>query len=381
MCARSARPCNGAKPKWGADRTVKPPHPQDGAVAIRTFEDFREAVFAYRLPRVILTALDLNLFTVVGGKRWTIPALAAKLRVSRRGLDILCRNLAAAGLLVKRGSVYRNGPLGLAELNAKSPAHRGAYLDLLKGQWAEWSQLTTHVRSGKPLDADEPDEPAYRRRFSWAMHHRSLVMASEVAAQLDLAGAETLLDLGGGPGTYALAFLARNPRLRATVCDRAPALDVARCIAKTVPHGTRLSYLPVDFMREPVPGRYDTIWYSNVLHIYSPDENRRLFRRLLRALNPGGRLLIHDAFLHDREGLYPLESGLFAVTMLLATERGDIYPSRSVAQWLRETGFARVTKVSIRKGTGDWDDGILEARVPSRSRSKNPARRRRSREN
>ena len=90
----------------------------------------------------------------------------------------------------------------------------------------------------------------------------------------------TLLDLGGGPGTYALEFLARHPRLQATLCDRAPALEVGRAIARSVRHGTRLSYLPLDFMKKPVPGRYDVIWFSNVLHIYGPAENQRLFRRL-----------------------------------------------------------------------------------------------------
>lgn len=332
---------------------------------VRSFADLRETIFRFQLPRVILTALDLDLFTAVGSKTWTIPALSRRLRVQPRGLDILCRNLAAAGLLRKQGSAYRNTPLGLAELNARSPAYRGAYLRLLRSQWSDWSRLTDSVRTGKPVPDEEPppDEDAFRRDFSWAMHQRSLAVAPKVAAHLDLAGARTLLDLGGGPGTYALAFLARNPSLRATVGDRAAALQVARKIAARSPHGKRLAYLPVDFLKDRIAGRYDVIWYSNVLHIYSPEDNRRLFRRLRDNLEPGGRLLIQDAFLHDRAGLLPVDATLFAVTMLLVTEGGNTYTAKETAAWLKEAGFSRVRSVSLPAGVGDWEGGVLEARA------------------
>lgn len=334
--------------------------------AILNFEDFREAVSRFRLPRILLTALELNLFTVIGRRRWTVPALARRLRVSGRGLDILCRNLGSAGLLVKEGEDYRNGALARTLLNARHPLHRGAYLNLIKSQWDDWSHLTRVVRRGRPLESEDPNDPAYRKQFSWAMHQRALDTAREVAAQVNLTGIKTLLDLGGGPGTYALAFLAGNPGLRATLCDRAPALQVGRTIAASHRHGRRLSYLPCDFMKQPVPGRYDAIWFSNVLHIYSPDENRRLFRRLRPALNPGGRLFIYDAFLLDRNGFYPPEANLFAVTMLLFTEGGNTYKADETAGWLREAGFGSVTRVRLRPGTGDWEGGLLEARSAKR---------------
>jgi len=328
---------------------------------IRTFNQFRDAIWGYRLSRVLLTALDLDLFTVMGTRTWKVAELSKRLHVSPRGLDILCRNLATAGLLVKRDTGYRNSPLALAELNARSPRYRGAYIELMRNHWDDWSKLTDVVRKGKPVDHEEPDDPAYRRRFSWAMHHRSTDVAPQVAAQLDLRDAGTLLDLGGGPGTYALAFLARHSKLRATVCDRAPALGVAREIAAGLKHGRRLSYLPLDFMKRPIPGHYDVVWYSNVLHIYSPEENQRLFRKVASALTPRGRLLIQDAFLFDRKGLRPPEANLFAVTMLLFTETGNTYRLDEVASWLREVGFGKVRLIRLRAGTGDWEGGVLEA--------------------
>ena len=75
---------------------------------ITTFDEFRDALSAYRLPRVILAALELKLFTVIGKATWLLPDLARELKVSERGLSILCRNLAMAGLLYKHGNRYRN---------------------------------------------------------------------------------------------------------------------------------------------------------------------------------------------------------------------------------------------------------------------------------
>jgi SAM-dependent methyltransferase len=331
---------------------------------ITTFDDLRDAITAYRLPRVLIAALELNLFTAIGSRAWTIPNLAHDMKVSERGLAILCRNLAMAGLLRKNGTTYTNSQLGATALNADHSAYRRDYIRLIISHWADWGRLLESVKSGLPLDHDEPEEPDYRRRFTWAMHHRTLEIAPKIAAQINLRGVRSLLDLGGGPGTYAMAFLAKNPTLHATVCDRPAALDVAREIASTHKSGPRLTYLPLDVMTEDIPGTYDVIWYSNVLHIYSPKDNQALFRRALASLNPGGRLLIQDAFLHDRKGLFPEEASLFAVSMLLFTEGGNTYSAAETKAWLEDAGFERIKVLRMKKGMEDWEDGILEARSP-----------------
>ena len=344
---------------------------------LKTFEDFRDALSAYRLPRVILTALELKLFTVIGKNTWLLPDLARELKVSERGLSILCRNLAMAGLLYKKRNRYRNSPLAATALNADDRAYRGSYLHLITNHWTDWLRLMESIKTGEPLDKDEPEAPDYRREFTWAMHHRTLETAPMIAAQLPLKGVRTLLDLGGGPGTYAMAFLAKNPGLRAMVCDRPAALEVAREIAATHEAGARLSYLPLDILKDDIPGQFDVIWYSNVLHIYSPEQNFHVFRRARAALAHGGRLIIQDAFLHDREGLFPEEASLFAVSMLLFTETGNTYSVADTTSWLTEAGFSSVRPLKMARGKEDWEGGILEAAVPARP-SKTRGLRRRS---
>src|SRR5262249_29878110 len=104
--------------------------------------------------------------------------------------------------------------------------------------------------------------------------------------------------------------------------------------------------------------------------IYSPEENQGVFRRVRSALNPGGRLLIQDAFLHDREGLFPEDASLFAVSMLLFTETGNTYSVAETSDWLKRSGLNSIRLLKIKKGMEDWEGGILEARVSAEQKGK-----------
>jgi ubiquinone/menaquinone biosynthesis C-methylase UbiE len=337
--------------------------------SIRSFNQFREAIYAFRLPRILLSALELDLFNKMETREWTLPPLAKRLGVSQRGLAILCRNLTSVGVLVQSRSGYRISAFAKQFLQQTSPDFRGEYLALMQRQWREWSHLTEVIRAGRPMDSQEPETPEYRRSFTWAMHHRSMEPAKEVAQQVVLKGASSLLDLGGGPGTYALAFLKRHPALHATVMDRPVALEVARTLAQQSSSGARLTFQSGDFLQEPISGTYDVVWYSNVLHIYSPAENLKIFKKIKKILKPGGRLLIQDTFLRDPQGLRPLETNLFAVSMLLYTERGNTYSLQEVRAWLQRAGLTHSRVLHLKKGTGDWEGQLIEGRLPRSGKS------------
>jgi len=335
--------------------------------SIHSFKQFRDVVYSFRLSRIIFTALDLDLFNQMGNRAWTIAQLSKRVQTSHRGLEILCRSLASVGLIGKTTAGFRVSRFAKTYLQKNSKEFRGDYLTLMQRQWKEWSRLTEVVTSGIPVDHEEPETPEYRRSFSWAMHHRSLEPAQQVAQQISLKSARSFLDLGGGPGTYALAFLQKNPHLQASVMDRPAALEVAGILAKELSMESRLSLHSGNFIENKIPGKYDIVWYSNVLHIYSPSENLKIFKKIKQALNLGGRLLIQDTFLHDQQGLRPLETNLFAVTMLLYTETGNTYSLQDVRAWLHKAGLNRTRIRRMKQGTGDWDGQILEARKPSAS--------------
>ena len=332
--------------------------------SIQSFKQFRDVVYNFRVSRIIFTALDLDLFNIMGQRTLTIPQISKALHASHRGLEILCRSLASIGLLLKSQTGYRTSTFANTYLQKSSKEFRGDYLVLMQRQWKEWSRLTEVVTSGIPVDSQEPETPEYRRSFTWAMHHRSQEPAQQVAKQVSMKTVRSFLDLGGGPGTYALAFLKANPQLQATVMDRPAALEVAQMLAKQASVESRLFLQAGNFIKDKIAGTYDIVWYSNVLHIYSPSENLKVFRKIRRALKPGGRLFIQDTFLQDPQGLRPLEANLFAVTMLLYTDTGNTYPLQDVRTWLHKAGLNRTRLIHLQKGTGDWEGQLLEARRP-----------------
>lgn len=191
------------------------------------------------------------------------------------------------------------------------------------------------------------------------MHHRTVNFASRVAAQLDFEKAKTLLDLGGRPGTCAMAFLAQYPHLRATVCDRAAGLAVAGQIASSHKARTACHSLRVTLWRRICRVGMKSSGILTFFISIRPEKNWAVFRRVYAVLAPGGRPIIQNAFLQDSNGLYPEEASLFAVSMLLYTERGNTYSRRETVERLRDAGFVRGR--SLRNGTEDWDGGLLEA--------------------
>ena len=171
--------------------------------SIQSFKQFRDLVYGFRLSRIIFSALDLDLFNVMGRQTWKIPGLAKRLQVSRRGLNILCRNLASVGLLVPEFGGYHTSAMVNRYLQKDSADYRGDYLALMQRQWEEWSRLTEVVTSGIPVDSQEPETSEYRRSFTWAMHHRSQEPAQQVAKQVSIQSARSLLDLAVGGIPFA----------------------------------------------------------------------------------------------------------------------------------------------------------------------------------
>ena len=65
-----------------------------------------------------------------------------------------------------------------------------------------------------------------------------------------MGGVRVLLDVGGGTGLYSIAFLQKNPGLRAIVWDRPEVLKVAAEMAATCGVADRLECRPGDMFAD-----------------------------------------------------------------------------------------------------------------------------------
>jgi predicted O-methyltransferase YrrM len=180
------------------------------------------------------------------------------------------------------------------------------------------------------------DEAALARHFTMALAGRAKNVAPYLAQVASLAKADTLVDVGGGSGIYAIACLQQFPRLKAIVWDRAEVLNVAAEFASSSGVSDRLTLLPGDMFTDPVP-QADAYLLSNILHDWDVPECQRLIARLAGAMRSGSQLLIHDVFLNDAlDG--PLPIALYSAALFAVTE-GRAYSAAEYRAWLSAAGL------------------------------------------
>ncbi|MFP5239693.1 MAG: methyltransferase [Acidobacteriota bacterium] len=222
---------------------------------------------------------------------------------------------------------------------------------------ASWARLPEAVRTGGPIPRTDSAKEEGREDFLMGMYNLASAIAPGLAKSLDLGGAARLLDLGGGPGTYAVHFCLANPGLRATVYDLPTSEAFAREVAQRHGVAGRVDFVAGDYLAEGLPGGFDVAWLSQILHAQSPEECGTIIAKAARALRPGGLLFIHEFLLDDAmDG--PLFPALFSLNMLLGTQGGQSYSGGQLRAMLAAAGFKDVTRLDFR---GPNDSGILRA--------------------
>ena len=302
----------------------------------------------YRACQILLTANRLGLFETLDERPLNAEALSTRLEADRRGVRILCDALVAEGLLEREGEAYKNGPLVEQLLLPDSPASRVASLHHTAKLYERWGRLHEAVKSGRPVSDEhlDPELVGDEQQFAQAMADVGRVSAVETSKVLDLDGVRRLLDVGGGPGIYAIEFAQRHPDLEVVVFDRESTLDVAETNIRAAALEDRVTCRAGNALEDDLGGPYDLIFTSNVVHIYSAATNRELLRNCASALEPGGRLVIKD-FLLDDDRLNPPGGAVFAVNMLVSTEGGDCYTVAEVNAWLSELGLRFESLVDV----------------------------------
>jgi len=320
---------------------------------------------AFQEAQVVMTAVRLGLFEALepSAEGLTAPALAERLGADGRGVRILCDALAALGILERvtdaGGVRYLNAPPAREALLPDAPRSKVAMLRHRARLYERWAKLYDAVVTGAPVpeDAIDPRLASGERAFARAMADVARDSAVRTAEALARAGAldgvRNILDLGGGPGHYAIELARHADGARATVLDRPETLAVARESIAAAGLADRVTTRAGDAYDgdlgsdlEGGGAPYDLIFTSNMVHIYPAAANRRLVEDAARALAPGGRLAIKD-FLLEPDRLHPPGASLFAVNMLVSTEGGDCYTVDEVADWFRAAGLEPEATVEV----------------------------------
>ncbi len=298
-------------------------------------------VDGFRTAQIVMTANRLGVFALLDRGSLKASEIADSLQVSMRGITILCDALVSLELLEKESGRYRNSETTIQYLLPSSPFGKSALLLHSARLYNRWGTLYETVKQGKPLE-DDPNRPELARNdadFALAMADSARIPARETASELDLTEVRRLLDLGGGPGTFAIELARVNPDLSVVIMDSEKTLQVAARNVKAAGLSDRINLKIGDAFLDD-PGRnFDFVLLSNVVHSYSDEKNRELIGRCALALRPGGRICVKD-FILSPDRTSPVGAALFAVNMLVNTEEGNCYTLEEMRDWF-ETGGLR----------------------------------------
>ena len=301
-------------------------------------------------------AVKLDVFSVIGDDQLSAETIAAKIEGSLKGVERLLNALVAMDLLEKNGDVYMNIAGGRDFLCRQSDKYIGHIIlhhhHLVEG----WSQLDQAVVSGEPIRSRSSfSKEEWRESFLLGMFNLAMNLAPRLVPLIDLSTHHHLLDLGGGPGTYAIHFCQNNPQLKATVFDLPTTKPFAEKTIDKFNLADRIDFMAGNYVEDEIKGRYDAAWLSHILHGEGPQTCREIIQKTVSVLEPGATIIVHE-FILDNSMDGPLFPALFSLNMLLGTSSGQSYSENQITEMLGAAGVKDIRRIPVQSPN---DSGII----------------------
>jgi SAM-dependent methyltransferase len=294
---------------------------------------------SYWQARILATAAHLKVFDWLGKKARSARVASDYFGGTQEGWKTFLDALSAMGLLKKRVMSYENSSFALRYLCSGE----GSFLLSDYDAWDVWGKLPDFLTSGKRPKISQPFFTNRERteRLLQSLDQDARKIAPYLMARLPLSSSKTLLDVGGGFGSFAIACCRRFPQLRATIVEHPRVIIFTSRAVKKAKMAKRVQVLALDVVKDPLPRGFDLVLVSNVLHGQGVRESRALLRSVYRCLNQGGRIILRDVLM-NRAGTDPDWGALFSVALYLHTPNGRCYALDEVRGWLRAAGFSGI---------------------------------------
>ncbi len=287
-------------------------------------------------------AVKLEVFPEIAKGPVSAEVLADTLDASPLHLESLLHALTGLGLLSWGEEGLELAEAHKAFLDPASPDCMLGALAFNADLAGLWLHLADSVKNGSPAMPGNPhlgQDPARTRRFVEGMHSRAGIMARGLLPLLHPPAGASVLDVGGGPGTFSLKLAERDPSLNITVLDLPPVVEAAQAIHAGHPAlGNTVTFMGGNYHETELPGLQDWILYCGALHQEPETDALPLFQRLFEALAPGGTLAVVDLML-DADRHTPVDSALFELNMLLMRPTARVHSSVRVEELLKQVGF------------------------------------------
>ncbi len=310
----------------------------------------REFAASFQKSRILLSGFELDIFTNIEEAGTTNSQIADKLNLDMHACERLLNALVSLGFLTKQNNSFFNTPESFTFLSKKSPDYLGGMMHT-NHLWNTWSNLSQVVRTGNSAHPDEINIRGEDWLFPFinAMHDRAVKQAPPQLASIDLIGINSVLDIGGGSGAYAMEFVNRKPEIKATVFDLPNVVPITQKFIDKESFTGRINTYTGDYTKDVLPKGFDLMFLSAVIHSNSLEVNQELIKKCFSALNKNGKIIIQD-WIMNNDRTQPTSGAIFAINMLVGTEAGDCFTEKEVFNMLKLAGFNNITRKEFESG-------------------------------
>ncbi|MEL7681653.1 methyltransferase [Citromicrobium bathyomarinum] len=307
-----------------------------------------DLVAGFTYSQVLLCTVESGCVQRLGEGPASADELARLAGLSPDATLRLLRAAAAIGIVENaRGDWWMLGRHGAAlHENAGALAmirhHTLLYADLadpLALLRADRAQPTALSHFWSYAGAAAEADPQRAGAYSQLMSASQAPVAQEVLAAYDLSRHTSLLDVGGGQGTFLGAVGAAHPALRLGL------FDLPEVTARL--DAGRVAVHPGSFFEDALPRGYDCISLVRILHDHDDGPALEILRNIRAALEPGGALLIAEP-MAGTPGAEAMGGAYFGF-YLWAMGQGRPRTAKEIHSMLRDAGFARSRWIATRQ--------------------------------
>jgi len=310
--------------------------------------------------RAVTAAIRLGVFDALADAPLTRNELAQKAGLHSRGCAVLTAALESLGYLIPipQGERLALSPMAQKWLTTHSQANFAPYFTFWDTVLRElYHNLEESLQTGEtPTNLYEwlEGQAETSLQFQQAMIAIARLVSREITGRLRfLSGGGRLLDVGGGHGEYSVALCRKFPHLEAVLFDSPQALAAGRKHVAVEKLGQRITFQEGNFLTSELPTGFDAVLLFNIVHGFTAEQNMAVFRKVRRALQPGGRVVVLDQL--DKS--IPMAT-LDATARLLALSYyhmlgGRVYTFDEIAGWLEAAGFREVQRIDLIRVPGN----------------------------
>lgn len=318
---------------------------------IKSSEDIHEVAYSFRESRILLSAFELKIFSVISTHMMTSEEVSKIIEADTRATDRLLNALCSMGLLKKVKEKFYNTSLSSKYLIEGKPDFMGN-LHHTNHLWQTWNHLTDSVIKGSSYTGDQNkiEKNEWVEAFIGAMHYRGVNQGKILSMMIDTSNVKKLLDVGGGSAAFSMELVKKNQSINAVVLDLPHVIPITKRYVSHEGLSDKFNFIEGDYLTKNFEDNYDLILLSAIVHINSFERNKFLIKKCAESLNKNGMIIIND-FIMSKDRTQPYHGAFFSLNMLVGTANGDTYTEEEMREWYTSAGITNIERKNTSFGS------------------------------